>query len=269
MADGDLLTVGRALDLLALFTTEEPEWGVSEAASRLGLAKSQVHRLFSTLAGRSYVVAEPRSRRYRLGPALIGLGHQAIRSSGVRDAAQPVLQRLAVATGRSALLNLHDGARYRLVAAADSPGELRSEFTLGRTYPWYGGAAGHAIYAFRPQREVSQLLELGFEESTPRGPRSAQDLSERHRAVRQQGWSRSVGEYDARVGSLAAPVLHGGEALGSVALLCPEPALDGDAVDLVAAVLAASAELTALLDPARARPVTPDQDAPADRPRTA
>ncbi|MBT0772013.1 IclR family transcriptional regulator [Kineosporia sp. J2-2] len=245
MAD-ELLTVQRALDVLGLFTSTEGAWGVSEVARRLDLGTSQAHRILATLAGRGFVVPDPRTRLYRLGPALIGLGQLAAESDGTRQIALPVLHRLAASTGRSAVLNVRQGSRYQLTAAADAPGDLRWELTLGRSYPWYGGASGHAIYAFRPEAEVDALLATGFEESTRSGPRRAEEIRERHRLTREQGWAYSCGEVNPHVTSLAAPIRVSGEVSASVSVIGVTRPLEVDPA-LIDQVLSAARELSALL----------------------
>ncbi|GAB3270609.1 IclR family transcriptional regulator [Kineosporia babensis] len=245
MAD-ELLTVQRALDVLGLFTATEGSWGVSDVARRLGLGTSQAHRILATLAGRGFVVSDPRTRLYRLGPTLIGLGQLAAESDGTRQLALPVLHRLAAATGRSAVLNIRQGSRYQLIAAADAPGDLRWELTLGRSYPWYGGASGHAIYAFRPEAEIEALIATGFEESTEIGPHEAEDIRRRHRATREQGWIYSRGEINPHVTVVAAPIRVGDEVNASVSVIGVARPLEVDP-SLTDRLLTAAQELATLL----------------------
>lgn len=245
MAD-ELLTVQRALDVLGLFTAQEGSWGVSDVARRLGLGTSQAHRILATLAGRGFVVSDPRTRLYRLGPTLIGLGQLAAESDGTRQVALPVLHRLAAATGRSAVLNIRQGSRYQLIAAADAPGDLRWELTLGRSYPWYGGASGHAIYAFRPEAEIEALIAAGFEESTEVGPRRAEDIRERHRSTREHGYIYSSGEVNPHVTVIAAPIRVGHDVNASVSVIGVARPLEVNP-PLIEKLLLATAELATLL----------------------
>lgn len=242
MAD-ELLTVQRALDVLSLFSATEDTWGVSDAARRLALGTSQVHRIMATLAGRGFLVADKRTRMYRLGPALIGLGHLAAESDANRQIALPVLNRLAALVGRSAVFNVRQGSRYVLAAAADAPGDLRWELTLGRSYPWYGGAAGHAIFAFRPQEEIDALIASGFDESTETGPHDATTLHSLHTAVRERGFATSAGEVNPHVTSVAAPVRSGSEITGCIAVLGVTHQVAATP-ELVGHLLTAAAELS-------------------------
>ncbi len=44
-------TLARAGAVLDLFTTDEPEWGVTATAQRLGIGKSLAHDVLASLAG--------------------------------------------------------------------------------------------------------------------------------------------------------------------------------------------------------------------------
>ena len=72
-ANGDTLSsVRNAARLLKEFTATDRELGVSELARRLGLGKSTVYRLLSTLTAERLLERGPNGR-YRLGMAAHGV----------------------------------------------------------------------------------------------------------------------------------------------------------------------------------------------------
>ena len=62
-----LRSVNNALAVLESFSVERPEIGVTELSQALGLGKSTVHRLLTSLASRGYVRKNPDTERYCLG----------------------------------------------------------------------------------------------------------------------------------------------------------------------------------------------------------
>ncbi len=68
-----LSSVANSIRLLKAFSVDEPEMGVSHLARRLGLAKSTVHRLASTLIAEGMLEQDRKTGRYRLGAALLEL----------------------------------------------------------------------------------------------------------------------------------------------------------------------------------------------------
>ena len=67
MTDATLSTVRNAARVLKAFLTREESIGVSELSRRLGLGKSAVHRLLTTLLAEGLVEQDPRTGGYRLG----------------------------------------------------------------------------------------------------------------------------------------------------------------------------------------------------------
>jgi len=110
-------------------------------AQRLGLSRSTVHRLATTLLERRYLNLTPR-RGYTLGPKLLELGTQAREQINLVRLAEPALDALAEATGDVALLGVRDGTRMLLadraggrrpIAPSIRPGERQdlTETALG------------------------------------------------------------------------------------------------------------------------------------------
>jgi IclR family transcriptional regulator, KDG regulon repressor len=69
-----LSSVANAILLLKSFSMERSELGISALAEHLGLAKSTVHRLASTLAHGGMLEQNEATGEYRLGRAVYELG---------------------------------------------------------------------------------------------------------------------------------------------------------------------------------------------------
>jgi len=77
--------------VLDLFTAEEPEWGATAAAERLGVAKSLAHDVLVSLTAIG-LLQRVRHGRYRLGWRTLSLATVLLRTSEMK----------ALARGRSA-----------------------------------------------------------------------------------------------------------------------------------------------------------------------
>ena len=69
-----LSSVANAILLMKTFSDEQSELGISALAERLGLAKSTVHRLASTLVEAGMLEQNKETGKYRLGLAVFELG---------------------------------------------------------------------------------------------------------------------------------------------------------------------------------------------------
>ncbi|REF35037.1 IclR family transcriptional regulator [Thermasporomyces composti] len=242
-----LQTADRALQVLLAFRSR-PEWGVSELARELGLDKSVTQRLLSTLARRGFVLADPESRRYRLGATISVLARAAEQGGVLESTARPVLAALARRIGESATLNVPHGGAYRCAVAVDADGPVRYSATVGQTIPAHGGAGGHAIFAFYPEEEIRRLVGDGplprFSEHTIVDPG---ELTDTYARVRETGVAISHGEYDANVISVAAPCFVLGQVVASIAIIGPHDRMAAKVDDAVELVREGTARLEALL----------------------
>src|SRR5258707_12945119 len=69
-----LSSVANSIRLTKAFSEDEYEMGISALAMRLGLAKSTVHRLATTLVEYDILEQNRETGKYRLGPALFEPG---------------------------------------------------------------------------------------------------------------------------------------------------------------------------------------------------
>jgi DNA-binding IclR family transcriptional regulator len=87
----------RGIELLRSFRPGSELLGNAELAERTGLSRSTVSRLTQTLVGAGFLQVEPRSRAYRLAPAVLSLAHAMRTGSTVLAVAAPRMRAIAEA----------------------------------------------------------------------------------------------------------------------------------------------------------------------------
>jgi DNA-binding IclR family transcriptional regulator len=121
------------LDFLARHPHDR--FGVSELARRLSLSKPTCLGIVGALTESGYLVRDTRDKTYRLGSALIALGHAAQESMRVSPAARAALRQLSTACATTAALSAVVDDRITvldLVAPADQPAPVQ----VGQSYPF-------------------------------------------------------------------------------------------------------------------------------------
>ena len=121
------------LDFLARHPHDR--FGVSELARRLGLSKPTCLGIVTTLTDSDYLVRDPRDKTYRLGPALISLGHTAQESLRVDPAARAELRRLSTFSGTTAALSAVIDDRITVLELVGPPG-ADVGVRVGQSYPF-------------------------------------------------------------------------------------------------------------------------------------
>ncbi|MDT5287728.1 MAG: hypothetical protein QOG79_5728 [Mycobacterium sp.] len=119
------------------FLAQHPHdrFGVSDLARRLGLSKPTCLGIVSTLAAADYLVRDGQDKTYRLGPALISLGHTAQESMRVNPAAREELRRLSSTYGTTAALSAVIDDRITLLELVGPPG-ADVGVRVGQSYPF-------------------------------------------------------------------------------------------------------------------------------------
>jgi DNA-binding IclR family transcriptional regulator len=157
-----------------------------------GLARPTAHRLAVALEHHR-LVARDIQGRFILGPRLGELS-AAAGEDRLLAAAGPVLTALRDQTGESAQLYRRQGDHRICVASAERPIGLRDSVPLGSALTMKAGSAAQILLAWE---EPDRLH---------RGLHGARFTATMLSAVRRRGWAQSIGEREAGVGSVSAPV---------------------------------------------------------------
>jgi DNA-binding IclR family transcriptional regulator len=213
-----------------------------------GLTRPTTHRFIKALEDHGFLAFYGGSG-YRLGPRLLRLASTALRELPLRELAHPILERLARSTGESAQLYVRSGGVRVCIDAVESANELRTIVPVGATLPLSAGSAAKVFLAAEPGRD--------------RFVRRSADPARYAREVElagARGWAWSVGEREAGVGSVSAPVWGPrGALLAVVSVSGPATRMGrSGARRCVPAVLGAAREVEATLgarsDPSPRRP---------------
>jgi DNA-binding IclR family transcriptional regulator len=213
----------------------------TDIVAATGFTRSTTHRMIKAMQDRG-LLAFAEGRGYRLGPRLLGLAAAAGRDQPLRDLARPALQRLSGTTGESAQLYVREGDRRICIDAVESANELRTIVAVGASLPLTRGSAGKVFLAWMSSTDREALL-------VPLDPSVAAGLREELGRTARRGWARSIGEREAGVASVSAPVLdRHGSIVAAVSVSGPANRLGtGRGGRYAAAVTAASHEIEAAL----------------------
>lgn len=217
-------SVGRVLDLLEIVLAADG-CSLTAAANAAGLTPTSALRHLRALEARGYLVRDE-GGLYGVGPTMVRL------AVGVRarasidhliDAARPVLDELATLTGESAYLAIADGDTATYVACVESTRAIRHVGWVGQHVPLATTALGAALQ----------------QPGTP--------------AVR-------VGALERDITAVSCALQPAGSVRAALSVVGPSQRLDGDALAVATASVAAAAERLAAI-------AVPLIDDPQEHPR--
>lgn len=240
-------TADKALDILLMFGDDRPTLAAAEVARQLDVARSTAYRYLQSLVSTGFVEEHP-GGGFRLGPRILELARLARRGIGLMELAQPVLRRLADATGETTLLTRLAGTAVICLDRADAVDRaVRVSYEPGQLLPTNAGASAHVLLAWLAEPELDRVLtRMEFPRFTDRTLVDAGQLRRRLAETRERGVAVSRGELDPDVLGIAAPVRAvGDKVVAGISVAGLVWRIGDDRVDLVAdQVRAAAAEIT-------------------------
>lgn len=177
----------KSLAILAALEAEPK--ALNDLVRATGISRATAHRLATALEDHGYVRRDG-DGRFALGLRLVALGRAAADALPLREAARPALERLRDETGESVQLYVREGDERVCIASLESPHGLRTIVPLGAALPMTAGSAAKVL------RGDARVLA--------------------------KGWAESVGEREAGVASVSAPVLDAtGQVVAAVSVSGP------------------------------------------------
>jgi len=180
----------KAVKILA--TLESGPHSLSELVAATGIARPTAHRLAVALEFHRLV------SRDLMGRFVLGARSSELAAAAGEDRllaiAAPALGALRDASGESAQLYRRQGDQRICVATAERMSGLRDSVPVGTVLSMLAGSGAQILLAWEePDKLHRGLMNAKF---------NAASLS----AVRRRGWAQSIGEREAGVASVSAPV---------------------------------------------------------------
>lgn len=188
---------------------EEPfEIGLTELAREMGVGKSGLHKIMEALKKDNFVIQDPQSRRYHLGPVVLRLGSVYDRYKGLSEVADPILTYLSERTGETVYISVWEGNRAFPACQKGKPEGIygRDNF-IGKSIPINAGASAMLLCAFQPDEVVTRLLEeTDLPQTTPNTITDKALLLEELRTIRKRGYALEDETFTPNVVCLSVPV---------------------------------------------------------------
>lgn len=224
--------IERAFAVLEYLSGAREAKGPSEIAAFLGLSKSTVHRLLSSMVSLGYI-EKTGGGIYHIGIKLVSIVSNHISSLELRTEARPVLTDLRSELGLAVYLGILDGFEVVYVEKLDIEHNLRLYTQIGLRVPAYCSSLGKCLLSCLSGNELEYLLQNNhlrrFTQNTITDPSV---LKACLRQIRRQGWAMDNSEYIPRSRCIGAPVFdYRGEMIAAVSASGPESLLSDERIE--------------------------------------
>lgn len=214
----------RSLKLLETVAAAGRGLSLADLATSLEVPKPTIFRLAQRLEEGGYLAREPGSRGgFTIGPRLLRLSLDTVRTSGTNPQRRAILQALGAALGETCNLSALAGSEVLYLDLVEAGGPLRVHLEPGLRVPLHCTAGGKLFLAHMPPTRRRRLLDnLELAPHTPATLTSKERLEEECAQILREGYSLDREEFLVGLIAVAVPVKN---ASGTVvaALTCHAP----------------------------------------------
>jgi len=201
------LSAERTLIILKHIAASQEGFGVRELAKKFGYSPSVVQKILQALMAHDFVLQEPDSQIYQLGPAALQVGLSGLSKMEIRKVAKPYLQKLAEKSGETALLGVQTNNGVIYIEKSLSPNPIRMDPPIGAFRPFNCTAVGKCMLANKPDEEIEKLYnENCFVKSTPNSVVDLMEIKKEIQTIREKGYALDREEYGEGAMCVGAPI---------------------------------------------------------------
>lgn len=195
--------------------------GVNELARQVGLDKSSISRLVSSLE-EERLLQRSQDGRIRPGMGLLAISAPLMRDLGLSTRVRPSLVTLAERTGETVNLSVWSGTVAVSIVQALGTNAITHYASPGRSNPAHCTASGKVLLAFEAPEVIDQVLSAPLKRYTEQTVTDPALLREQLRKIRAVGYAINITEFATDVCAISAAVIDmDGSLVGALTVTVP------------------------------------------------
>jgi len=202
-------SIKRASDILALFVDEKKTLGITEFSRLLGLPKSTIATIVSTLEAIGYLEKDPLTVKYRLGPHIFQLGMKCATNMDLVTIGRSWMERLCFQFMEPVNVGMLVGEKVMIVMRTEPENRYMVFPQAGSVIPAHSTCIGKALLAFMDTDKRDLLLEnYSFDQWTSNTITSKQVLLKEIEMVKATGVSFDNQENINGLAGIGGPIFN-------------------------------------------------------------
>ena len=231
---GGVQAVDTALEILETIAYAADPIGVTQIATTVAITKSAAFRHLQTLLGRGYILQDPDTSRFRLGPKTFLIGRLANAALDLGALFEPAMRAARDASGLTVVLSTPTPQGAFVVSTLQGLQPIEIGVRPGSQLPLCSSAQGRISLAFGPPEVAQRVLAEPIPRFTGATLTDPERLAAEIVRVRARRWAVAPEEMLPGVNAVAAPVTDAaGRLVAAVAMVgsiqhiaaTPEPRL--------------------------------------------
>ncbi|WP_067726942.1 IclR family transcriptional regulator [Oceanobacillus damuensis] len=239
-----LSSVNNSLRILRAFTMDQPQKGVRELASELGISKSSVQRILVTLTAHGFVRKNEETNKYELGISVLELSSIFLEHIDLHHEALPTVTKLAHTHKETSHLAILSNMEVVYLCKVESPYSVKLHSHSGLHNHSHCTSSGKLLLAHSDPYLVDTILRNGLVKFTSTTITERDKFHNELNKILKQGYSVSRGEFRRDVTSVSAPIRdHSGKVIAAINLVGPSTRFTNPRIQYFARELIHAGEL--------------------------
>ena len=209
--------VKRVIEIIKLIVQEHRQFGVTHISNALSINKSTVFGVLRALQAEGFVVKDPATKKYTMGPGLFELSTMIFKRTDLATLARPFLEKLSEHVGETVILGARENNHLKFLEVVEARKDLKISSQVGARIPITVGATGKVVLSFMEDDEIVNLLkDRGLPQFTEKSITDISLFLGEVAKVRKLGYALDFDEYLKGTMAVAAPIRAGKRLIGVV-----------------------------------------------------
>jgi len=183
---------------------------VSELSRTDDITKNMAFRILQTLAEHGYLVRDPETQKYDLGPQILWLAREGLSEDfDIIKFSSPYLRQLHELTGESIFLSIIVGRNHLTIDGVEAHGVRVSHHPRGLLVPLHASPASRVLLSYLTDAQIEDYLATAspLRRFTPTTITDPDKLRQEVELVRAQGFAHGYGDHYQHGNYISFPVL--------------------------------------------------------------
>lgn len=197
----------RALMLLNTISEYPDGIQIARLSEKVGLSKSTIHRLLSTLLNMNYVAKVEETDKYKLGYQVVYLSRNMINNLDIINISKIHLEHLSNNVNETVHLCIEDNGEVLYVDKIESNQTIRMFSRIGHRSPMYCTGVGKILLSGMSEDKYNKIAQNTiYTSKTAKTIQSKQELDEEIELVKKHGYALDNIENEEGIRCIAAPI---------------------------------------------------------------
>lgn len=202
----NIKSIVKMSNIIDVIAYEQNAVSLSELSKRLGIAKSTLHGLLSTLVNIRYLEQEQETGRYKLGVQLFELGSQIANTWNEKTIAKSYMEKLVEETGETVHLGMLSNGEVLYVDKQEANSSIRIGTAPGLKLPLHCTGVGKVLLAYSDEKEIQKILSSDLKKYTDYTIDDTKILGQQLIDIRKAGYGFDNQEFVDGLRCIAAPI---------------------------------------------------------------